>query len=158
MSLFEKFLELWNQAGNEEMEQITKHVLEFIRFKELAGLNEEVEKLRKQEAAAMIKSADWVFFPGSNIRHPRRLSHPWLTFCGRKITRDCIIDLKRSAFPHGQPCRSCNESFEVIDYQFWYAERSVDKTLLGVKNPLLKRPNEVFPAFYRNLYGQEGTD
>ena len=157
MTLLEKFLELWNQASNEEMEQITQHVFEFIRFKQLAGLNEEVNKLRKQEAQEMIKSTTWIFFPDSNTRHYRRLSYPWLTFCGRKITRKCIVDLKHTSSSN-ESCKSCQESLEIIDYEFWYAECMVDKMLLGVKNPVSKRSTEIFPAFYRNPDDEKEID
>jgi hypothetical protein len=158
MALFEKFLQLWNQADNEEMDHMAQHVLEFIRFKQLAGLNEEVEKLRKQEVQEIIKSTSWIFFPDSNTRHYRRLSLPWLTFCGRKITRHCIVDLNHTSAADDPSCKSCHESSEIIDYEFWYAECMVDKMLLGIKNPVLRRPTETFPAFYRNTDDEEETD
>ena len=139
MGIFEQFVEIWNQADNQDLERIVEHVMEYLRFKEVAGMEKELQNWRKEQTLRMVQKTSWIFFPDSDVRHWRRLAYPWLTYCGRKIGRKCIVDLKHTSAADGPCCESCNNAEAVIEYEFKYAGESIDRMMLAFQNPVHTR-------------------
>lgn len=112
MAFFDEFLSLWNKADSEELVQITKHVLEFVDFQQMVESDgkEGFLRLYEERLSKFSHRMSYVSFPNSKVFHAMRFAQYDLTWCGKKVSDEQVLQY---SYQNTLFCCLCKRASEV---------------------------------------------